>query len=241
MKLSEIIETTLDKGSPVNFFQESKLSWYNEVPQLQPSLNGSGIIINLTIEKGKIRILRTDIENPNVIEIAASHINGSISALTKGLVKFKVISAEKSIELFSYKPTKEKMIGTYVTVTSIKQHLCIKDGIERRIAEVNCPELGKNIKFVAEDIEVILPNLNAYLPKKDRTIKKGAILKCIDNRRSFLVRGNTYEYIQGHSKLVNKSSISKYAKGFGKNDCIIVKETQTGKIYISKVKRFKVI
>ena len=118
--------------------------------------------------------------------------NDILALLNIGLVKVK--SYEKSAGLFLYTNHKKKMNelsieGQLFQPTNVLMNFqCKKDGSIRDVIEVEY--LGKNLKFLLEDLEWVFPPIDdvfkGYNKPKDKVVKVGRTIRVMDNRETRL-------------------------------------------------------
>ncbi len=105
-------------------------------------------------------------------------------------IKIKIKSCDKSSELFpGNRKLRESLIGkSFQVFDYVEQYLCRIDDIKRncyiiKVDDEGNPKLhGKVLKFLTNEVELQYPNPKGYNIKKDRVIKVGSMVKCINNR-----------------------------------------------------------
>lgn len=134
--------------------------------------------------------------------------------------KAKIKSVEKSGEL-GYRTAKNKLLGQQMRIEELIKGYKRKNGDVINCITVNSN--GRNLKFLLEDIEIIYPDVKGISFPKDREIKKGTMVKCMNSKHTKFQKGELMEVV----------AVDKTNK--------IITVNSNGKRYISSIKRFKVV
>lgn len=102
-------------------------------------------------------------------------------------IKVKIKDCKLSASLFpGNKKIRETLIGkTFNTAGYFPEYLCKMDKIKRPVISVSCalPNIpNKVLKFVEEEVEILYPSIKGWTLPKDRVIKAGDRVKCVNNR-----------------------------------------------------------
>lgn len=158
-------------------------------------------------------------------------------------INVKIKDCEKSCELFpGNRKLREAIVGKKFPVFDfIEQYLCRVDDVKRDCYIIKTdldgnPSLhGKALKFIASEVEILYPNPKGYNLKKDRVIKIGSMVRCINNR----------EYIRSNKIRVKKKEIFTVKKIEINKPCpqrtILVLEDSYGNIHQAYKQYFKVL
>ena len=179
------------------------------------------------------------------IKLSAVFSNKTINSKdTKELIlnwgKAKIKSFEESVALFGHKTRKKLMFEASNNKPSkifkIKNITfnCEKDGKYYHVVEVNDGSL--NLKFLLNDVEFILPNVNNYVLPKDRTIILKSECKVIKDKLLPVSRGTAVKVL----KMYNRHTPLKGASTYDKNTICVV-SNGTNKTFECKVKQLKKI
>lgn len=120
--------------------------------------------------------------------------------------KAKVINCEKSTKLFGKAGIKRSAIDKIFSIEDIilqaevKNSSTLEDTVWLRIDD-------SKYRFALSDIQIIYPNINGFQEKKDRIIKKGLLVRCINDKHLTKLKRND-KIIVDHIKTVgNKQYI----------------------------------
>jgi len=167
------------------------------------------------------------------------HLKEIILNWSKATVK----SYEKSVELFGHKTRKKAMFDAIddkgkkkvFKITSVKFNYD-KEGTFYHIVELNDGTL--NLKFLLDDINLVLPTINNYVAPKDRTIKAQDECKLVNNKITPVQKGSTVKVV----KLFNRHQVHNPRLGvYDKNTIALVVDKNSNKQFECKIKQLKKI
>ena len=167
------------------------------------------------------------------------HLKEVIHKWAKATVK----SYEKSVELFGHKTRKKAMFEAtddkgkqkVFKITSIKFNYD-KEGTFHHVIELNDGTL--NLKFLLDDINLVLPTINDYVAPKDRTIKMHDECKLVNNKITPVQKGSTVKVI----KMFNRHQVHNPRLGaYDKNTVALVLDKSSNKQFECKIKQLKKI
>lgn len=157
--------------------------------------------------------------------------------------KATVKSYEKSVELFGHKTRKKAMFEAIddkgkqkvFKINSIKFNYD-KEGTFHHVIELNDGTL--NLKFLLDDINLVLPTINDYVAPKDRTIKANDECKLVNNKITPVQKGSTVKVL----KMFNRHQVHNPRLGvYDKNTVALVLDKTSNKQFECKIKQLKKI
>lgn len=157
--------------------------------------------------------------------------------------KATVKSYDKSVELFGHKTRKKAMFEAtddkgkqkVFKITSIKFNYD-KEGTFHHVIELNDGTL--NLKFLLNDINLVLPTINDYVAPKDRTIKANDECKLVNNKITPVQKGSTVKVL----KMFNRHQVHNPRLGvYDKNTVALVLDKTSNKQFECKIKQLKKI
>lgn len=157
--------------------------------------------------------------------------------------KANIKSYEKSVELFGHKTRKKAMFEATddkdkkksYKITNVKFNYS-KEGSFYHVVELNDGTL--NLKFLLDDITLILPTINDYVAPKDRTIKVQDECKLVNNKITPIQKGSTVKVL----KMFNRHQVHNPKLGkYDKNTVALVVDKSSNKQFECKIKQLKKI
>ena len=157
--------------------------------------------------------------------------------------KATVKSYGKSVELFGHKTRKKAMFEAtddkgkqkVFKITSVKFNYD-KEGNFHHVIELNDGTL--NLKFLLDDINLVLPTINDYVAPKDRTIKANDECKLVNNKITPVQKGSTVKVL----KMFNRHQVHNPRLGvYDKNTVALVLDKTSNKQFECKIKQLKKI
>lgn len=128
--------------------------------------------------------------------------------------EFRVINYIDSAKMFKFTEAKKALVGKIVKVSNIGIGDVVKkvDIPQNTIHVVN--EEGRNLRFLLSDIEIIYPNISSFNPPKDRIVKKGSIVKVVNDKRISIPKNERVKVLDikvlGNHKWSKKYAIIEY-------------------------------
>ena len=95
-----------------------------------------------------------------------------------------------------------------------------------------------NLKFLLDDINLVLPTINDYVAPKDRTIKANDECKLVNNKITPVQKGSTVKVL----KMFNRHQVHNPRLGvYDKNTVALVLDKTSNKQFECKIKQLKKI
>lgn len=152
-------------------------------------------------------------------------------------------SYDNSVSIFGHKTRKKAMFEAFIEGSELKYNKpkqwtinsvifnYEKDNKFYHVLELNDGTL--NLKFLLDDLQLILPNVNSYVEPKDRTIKSNDTCILVNDKLSPLQRGSKVKVV----KMFNRHQPDKY-KTYDKNTICVV-QGNNKQTFECKVKQLK--
>ena len=138
--------------------------------------------------------------------------------------KAKVIGSTESIKLFGNNAIKREAVDKIFDIIDIDLQAEVKKS-DKPEDTIYLAINGTNYRFAFNDIEIIYPNIKGYNAKRDKKIKIGDTVRCINDRHCLKLRRND-KITVSHLKSINNK---KYI-GFMDNDQVVFMNKKNFKI-----------
>lgn len=250
---SNVVDNTKTSKLPIpDFFKDNKF----KVKKIKYEVSGEGLFTDYCFMiQEKPKLIGLSYKNFKLKKIKFNYLIDFRSLLMveiKDLLlqwsKPKIISADKSIALFGHKTRKRIMFEESNDLTLKKEFKLTniifnfeKDGQYYHVVELFDGTL--NLKFLLEEIDLRLPNVNNYILPLDRTKSVGSECKIIKDKttgsRGKILSSQKGDVVQ-ITEMFNRHK-PMFGKRYDKNTVAIVVNKKTGKQFECKLNQLKKI